>query len=71
MSRARSSLPCVAGLVAGLASGPSLRAQAPEPAKAQLLPPVGVEVVRIDVVLRTSAPEPVAVGGANSRLSLT
>ncbi|HXK09911.1 MAG TPA: VWA domain-containing protein, partial [Vicinamibacteria bacterium] len=42
----------MACFVAGLATGPSVRAQAPpEPAKADVLPPVSVEVVRIDVVV--------------------
>jgi VWFA-related protein len=47
----RLSLPVVACLLTGLAGVPSLRAQAPEPAKTDTLPPLTVEVVRIDVVV--------------------
>ena len=57
----RVSLPCVACFVAGLATGPSVRAQAPpEPAKADVLPPVSVEVVRIDVVVTDKGGHPKA-----------
>ncbi len=58
MRRRRSSLRSVACLLAGLASGSSLRAQAPE--KAAELPPLGVEVVRIDVVVTDKGGRPKA-----------
>ncbi len=51
-------LPSVACLLVGLASVPSLRAQAPEPAKADVLPPLRVEIVRIDVVVTEKAGRP-------------
>jgi VWFA-related protein len=53
------SLPSVVCLLAGLASVPSVRAQAPpEPPKASVLPPVSVELVRIDVVVTDKGGHP-------------
>jgi VWFA-related protein len=49
---------CVSCLIAGLAFVPLLRAQAP--AKADVLPPVSVELVRIDVVVTDKGGHPKA-----------
>ena len=53
-TKRRSAFP-VGGLAAcllgGLAGAPCLCAQEPEPAKAQMLPPISVEVVRLEVVV--------------------
>jgi VWFA-related protein len=43
--------PCTLGLLAGLASTPGTRAQAPPPAGPDLLPAQRVEVVRVEVVV--------------------
>jgi VWFA-related protein len=51
MSNRHLSLPFVACLLAGLAGVPCLLAQAPEPTRTDTLPPLTVEVVRIDVVV--------------------
>jgi VWFA-related protein len=58
MLQRRPSLRSVACLLAALASGPSLRAQAPQAAKPEELPPLGVEVVRIDVVVSDKGSRP-------------
>ena len=48
----------VACLLGGLASSASLRAQEPDPAKAQVLPPLSVEVVRLEVVVTEKSGRP-------------
>ena len=51
MGERRATLPSVACLLATFAAAPPLRGQAPEPGSADVLPPLSVEVVRIEVVV--------------------
>jgi VWFA-related protein len=61
MRHRRVSRPCVACLLAGLASVASVRAQAPPgPTQASVLPPVSVELVRVDVVVTDKGGHPKA-----------
>jgi VWFA-related protein len=58
MRRGRDSGFSVVCLLATLAGVPSVRAQAPEPTKAIPLPPLSVEVVRVDVVVADKGGQP-------------